>query len=312
MTKFQPFPNKEEYLKQMKHGALLNPRIDSTFKALFTQPTKESRAALKSFLEAATEHKIKTFTLLPTNAPIEFLDQRGVDYDILCEFDDDTHADIEMMAFAQNYDYGKRAEYHAARLETTYLNRGNGWEKASTVYQITVLDFSYDTENNNVVSRYAMRTKDGRELANQLNIIFIDLTKVKDLENSLDTTTALEKWAMFLKNADNSQKCDIIKKLTKSEAGLMEARKSLSNISADCDLWIAQYRAEMREWDRISDLDGMRRKGLQQGLQQGIQQQKAKDEKQINQLSKEIKTQAAENKRLQEEIKKLKSMLAKS
>lgn len=244
MTKFQPFPNEEEYLKQIKSGVLLNPRINSTFKALFMQPTKESRAALKSFLEAATEHKIKTFTLLPT---IEFLDQRGVDYDILCEFDDDTHADIEMMAFAQNYDYGKREEYHVARLETTYLNRGKVWGKASTVYQITVLDFSYDKENNDVVSRYAMRTKDGRELANQLNIVFIDLTKVKDLENCLDTTTELEKRAMFLKNADNSQKSDIIKKLTKREAGLMKARKSLSNISAARDFWIAQYRAEMRE-----------------------------------------------------------------
>lgn len=308
MSQIQYFPTEEEYLAQMNEGKLLNPRIDSTFKALFTQPTKESRAALKSFLEAATEHKIKNLSLSQTNAPVEFLGQHGVDYDILCEFDDNTHANIEMMAFAQNYDYGKRAEYHVARLETTYLNRGKGWEKASTVYQITVLDFPYDKENKDVVSRYAMRTKDGRELTNQLNIVFIDLTKVKDLENSLVTTTALEKWAMFLKDADNSQKSDIIKKLTKNEAGLMEARKSLANISADRDLWIAQYRAEMREWDRISDLDGMRRKGLQQG----IQQQKAEDEKQINQLSAEIKTQAAENRRLQEEIKKLKSMLAKS
>ena len=35
------FLSEGEYLAQMKQGALLNPRIDSTFKALFTQPTKE-------------------------------------------------------------------------------------------------------------------------------------------------------------------------------------------------------------------------------------------------------------------------------
>ncbi len=36
---------KEEYLAQMKEGKLLNPRIDSTFKAMFTQNTEESRGA---------------------------------------------------------------------------------------------------------------------------------------------------------------------------------------------------------------------------------------------------------------------------
>ena len=62
------FLSEEEYVSQMNTGALLNPRIDSTFKALFTQPTEESRAALHSFLEAATERKIKSFELKPNDA----------------------------------------------------------------------------------------------------------------------------------------------------------------------------------------------------------------------------------------------------
>lgn len=49
------FKNEEEYASQAGTGALLNPRVDSTFKALFTQDTKESKAAMQSFLEAATE-----------------------------------------------------------------------------------------------------------------------------------------------------------------------------------------------------------------------------------------------------------------
>nr|MBP3280815.1 hypothetical protein [Treponema sp.] len=58
------FRTEEEYVAQMNTGALLNPRMDATFKAIFTQPTEESRAALLSFLEAATEKKIKTVQLL--------------------------------------------------------------------------------------------------------------------------------------------------------------------------------------------------------------------------------------------------------
>ncbi len=270
------FKTEEEYLSQMESGALLNPRLDSTFKALFTQPTQESRDALHSFLEAATERKIKHFELRANEAPAFFGGQRSVSYDILCQFDDGLSADIEMQAFNQEYDYGKRAEYQVARLETTYLKKGDNWEKAPIVYQVTVLDFTYDAEKSkksrSPISRYAMRTKDGRELSNSLNIIFIELTKTKRLEKTLETNTPLENWAIFLKEADNPQKQDIIQKLTNKEAGLMQAKKSLSSISANRDLWIEQYRQEIAERDRRSGLSAMLNKGLQEGIQQGIQQ----------------------------------------
>ncbi len=269
------FITEEEYVAQMETGALLNPRVDSTFKALFTQPTKESQAALHSFLEAATERKIKKFELKANEAPVYFDGQRSVSYDILCEFDNGLSADVEMQAFDQEYDYGKRAEYQVARLETTYLKKGDDWEKAPIVYQVTVLDFNYDNDENKKskkpISRYAMRTKDGRELSNSLNIIFIELPKTKGLEKTLDTNTALENWALFLKDADNPKKQDVIKKLTNKEAGLMNAQKSLSNISANRDLWIAQYRKELAERDYRSGLSAAERKGLERGMKKGLE-----------------------------------------
>ena len=52
----------------------------------------------------------------------------------------------------------------------------------------------------------------------------------------------------------------------------MQAKKSLSSISANRDLWIEQYRQEIAERDRRSGLSAMLNKGLQEGLQKGIQQ----------------------------------------
>ena len=172
----------------------------------------------------------------------------------------------------------KRAEYQVARLETTYLKKGDGWEKAPIVYQISVLDFNYESENadedfqekaESPVSRYAMRTKDGRELANALNVIFVELPKARGLEDSLETNTALENWAIFLKDADNPKKADVIRKLTDKEAGLMNAQKSLSSISANRDLWIAQYHQELHERDRISGLTAARQEGHKDGVRDG-------------------------------------------
>ena len=270
------FETEEEYLSQMGSGRLLNPRMDSTFKALFTRPTKEAREALHSFLEAVTERKIRTFSLTANDAPSGFSGQRDVSYDIMCEFDDGLSADIEMQAFQRQYDYGKRAEYQVARLETTYLKKGDDWEKAPIVYQVTILDFNYGNDAGvdakSPVSRYAMRAKDGRELSNSLNIIFIELPKAKGLEKTLETNTALENWAIFFKDADNPRKQGLISRLTDKEAGLMQAKESLSAISGDRDLWIAQYRQEIAERDFISDRNASMRKGRNEGLAQGLKQ----------------------------------------
>ena len=165
------------------------------------------------------------------------------------------------MAFNQFYDYGKRAEYQVSRLETTYLKKGDTWEKAPKVYQITVLDFIYDKTSSEPVSRYAMRTADNRELSNTLNIIFIELPKVIRLENSIEKNSALENWAIFLKEADNPKKTGIIQKLTEKEAGLMNAKQSLSSISANQDLWVEQFRQEMFERDYRSGMSAAKEKG---------------------------------------------------
>ena len=45
----------------------------------------------------------------------------------------------------------------------------------------------------------------------------------------------------------------------------MQAQKSLSSISANRDLWIAQYHQELHERDRISGLSAARREGLAEG-----------------------------------------------
>ncbi len=46
------------------------------------------------------------------------------------------------------------------------------------------------------------------------------------LEASIETNSPLENWAIFLKEADDPQKQEVIRKLTEKEAGLMQAQKA--------------------------------------------------------------------------------------
>ena len=65
--------NEEEYASQAGTGVLLNPRMDSTFKALFTQKTKDSYEAMRSVLSAATERTVRSWQLTANDVPREFL-----------------------------------------------------------------------------------------------------------------------------------------------------------------------------------------------------------------------------------------------
>ena len=233
------------YVSQIKKGKLLNPRIDSTFKALFTQNTEESKGALKAFIEAVVKREVNTVELVPNVVPIDYIGQRDINYDILCRFQDGQVANIEMQAFNQNYDYGSRAEYYVARLETTYFKKGNLWNVVPQVYQINVANFKYPIKGkkvgaDSVISYFSMRTKGGRELGNRMNIILIELPKVEKLIDNIERNTALENWAIFLYYADDLE-------------------KELSNISADEVLWARQFAIETYEIDRRSEEDYYRR-----------------------------------------------------
>ena len=50
----------------------------------------------------------------------------------------------------------------------------------------------------------------------------------------------------------------------------MQVQKSLSSISANRDLWMAQYRRELAERDQISGLEVARKKELDEGVKQGV------------------------------------------
>ena len=145
-----------------------------------------------------------------------------------------------------------------------------------------MLDFLYQSRKEDccgkvagppgVVSRYAMRTRDGRELSNSLNIIFMELPQAVGLEGSLESNTALENWAIFFKDADNPEKQGIIDKLAGTEEGLMQAQKSLRAISENRDLWIAQYRQDLYETDRISSMYAAEQRGRNEGRNEGLRQ----------------------------------------
>lgn len=247
---------------------ILNPRLDPNFKAIFTQPTPESRCALKSFLSAATGRKVVAVTVVENDDPKEFNTERGIRYDINCEFEDGTLAQIEMQGENKNHAFGNRVEYYVSRLGSSLVNVGDEWDKLPQAYQISVLDFYFDKSNMNPIHHYIMvAPSDGSKLSGILNVIFMELPKaIKFCKNTdVELLQCALKWCKFLKEADNPEKQDLINELAKSEEGIMGATKTLSKISQDRWRWIMQGRIEGEKRDYITGINAAKREGEEKG-----------------------------------------------
>ena len=83
--------------------ALLNPRLDPNFKAIFTQETKGSYTALQSFLSSVLGRKIKNVKLTANEPVVDMEDQMQMSFDVSVVFDNGEKASIEMQGRNQNY-----------------------------------------------------------------------------------------------------------------------------------------------------------------------------------------------------------------
>ena len=256
------------YTTRPNDTALLSPLYDWTFKKIFTQGTDESYLALQSFISAVLGRKVVSVKLKPNELPKETDEQKSITFDVTAEFDNGEISDIEIQAHKEKYDYGIRAEVHAARLFSNNAKKGSIWA-ASKVYQISVLNFHYEKDDNKEMSWYTMKEKNGKELAERLNIIFIDLVSIRQKAGlSVEELTPVEKWGLFLSFVDKEKRIDYVKKLVKSEEGLMAAESIIKYMSQEDANWFTQNSIDTFQRDHNTLMSIAHEEGLQQGLQQ--------------------------------------------
>jgi hypothetical protein len=119
---------------------MLNPRLDGTFKAIFTQDTDDSRNALKSFLSAMIGRTVTKVTVRENEPAENFEGQKGIRYDINCIFDNSTRAQVEIQGLNRKYDYGKRAEYYVARLVSSIFKEADNPKRQKLIGELVKTD----------------------------------------------------------------------------------------------------------------------------------------------------------------------------
>ena len=254
-------------------NALLNPRMDSNFKALFTDNSRESRNALKCFLEVILNVEVSDIELRPNELAEEAETDKQSRFDISCTLNGTEAVNMELQGLDINACYAKRAEYYAAHLLNHYTPRGIEWQNVPKVFQISILNFVYDENSSEALTIYTMKAEDSRHLSDRMTIVFVELPKMisdDELNVDVEKLTPVQKWGKFLLYADREDMQDLIERLCQESGGIMDAHVTLAKISKDEAAWLRQTSQDIFERDVKSAILQGREQGIAEGRALGL------------------------------------------
>ena len=252
--------------------ALLNPRMDVNFKAIFTQETEESNEALKSFLSSVLGKEVVKVQISANEPSVDIPSQMQMTFDVSVTFNNGEKADIEMQGQDQKYDFSVRSEIQVARLLNNNAKKGCNWS-AEKVYQISVLNFHPSNGDKSELAWYTMKSKNGQTLAEHLNVIFLDLLEIKKLVGTpVSELTPVQKWGLFLSYADDENQADYICKIAESEKGIMEAERIVGRMSEEDSNWFRQFSIDTYRRDQNAIREAAIKEGLNEGLKKGLKE----------------------------------------
>ena len=245
--------------------ALLNPRIDAIFKAIFTQETEESNEALLSLITSVLGKKITNLKLTSNEPPLTTTEDKKMSFDVSVTFENGERASIEMQGRNVDDSFETRSEIQIARLLNNNAKQGNEWN-AEKVYQISVLNFHLPKDDKCEMSWYNMKNQKGHVLSGHLNVIYIDLLVIKKLIGTpVENLTPLQKWGLYFSYADDESQKDYISQIAQSEKGIMEADLIIGKMSEDDANWFRQNSYDIARRDYNDGLYNSEQRGIKKG-----------------------------------------------
>ena len=254
-----------------KDAELLDPKMDSTFKSLFTHDSRGSGIALKSLVSAIIGNEPASVEVINNELPKEVLYAKEIRLDLQCKMEDGSRIDIEIQTCPDGDNLRKRSLYYGCRMLSSMSNSGQHYFELPKVYQVMFTNFTLFKESRDYMQCFRMKSGD-IELCDTLQVIFIQMPLLKEETIEEKNLNEIEKWVIFLKYITDKSKRDLLNEIMGSNEGIREAGEILMTISADEREWAIQESRYKGRMDYESGLAASHAKGLEEGVEIGEQQ----------------------------------------
>ena len=243
---------------------ILSPKVDFVFKKIFGNEKHPN--ILISFLNAVIKPTdlIKSVQIKNTDIEKEHIEDKYSRLDIKAVTNNGEHINIEIQV-KNEYNMIKRSLYYWSKMYQGQLTKGKDYDTLSRTICINILDFKY-LKNDNFHNCYRLKEKNtNEELTDVMELHFIEIPKLRKLENSEDISDMLEAWITFIESPTS----ELIDKLEMSSDEIKEAKEELLRLSGN-DKERERYEKRFESLlEQNSLLANAERKGLQKGIEKG-------------------------------------------
>lgn len=249
--------------------ALLPPKMDFVFKRIFGNEKHPN--VLISFLNAVLNpiDPIESVELKDTTIEKNHLEDKYSRLDVKAITNKGEHINIEIQ-LKDEYNMIKRSLYYWSKLYEGQLESGENYQKLSRTICINLLDFNL-LNHSKFHSVYRLKDcQTNEELTDVMELHFIELKKMKDVQRVEDVKSKLEAWLYFINQPDS----ELVQELEKVEIEIKEAKAELVRLSGDRK---ERERYEKRRESRLNEISALayaEEKGMVKGIEQGAKIEK--------------------------------------
>ena len=246
---------------------LLSPKVDFVFKRIFGN--EKHPDILISFLNAVMKPKdlIESVQIRNSDIEKEHIEDKYSRLDIKAITNKGEYINIEIQV-KNEYNMIKRSLYYWSKMFENQIIEGDNYNKLAKTVCINILDFKY-LRNEKFHNAYRLKEIiTNEELTDTMEIHFIEIPKLRKLDDSEEISDMLEAWVAFIQNPDS----EIVGKLEMSKREIKEAKSELVRMSGDSK---ERYMYEKRKesiLEKVSLIESAEQKGIEKGLREGLKE----------------------------------------
>ena len=238
---------------------ILPPSDDHIFKTLLMHP--DAKPALVDLVSTIIGRDVKDVQIRNNELPATDVDEKAERLDVNCVVvDNNDQANIEMQGsrIEESQDghvnFINKYIYYLTDLHSSQKSKGIRYCDLARTYQVVFCTYTVFVHREGYITQCSMRTEDGEQISDQINMLIIELSKLGDvLKKSVDEMTSLEMWSAFLGYASDPNHRELINEIIDKKEVLGMASAVLTAISKDEHERAKFMSRRKAETDRISN-----------------------------------------------------------
>ena len=249
---------------------ILPPSDDRIFKVLLTHP--DAKKVLIDVISTVIEKQVMDVHIRSNVLPAMDIDEKEERFDVNCSIDTGDQINVEMQCSRMEEigtgftNFINRYVFYLAKLHSSQKAKGMNYYELARTYQITFCMYDVLPDWPDFVNRFTLKSVNGTELTDQLNMVIVELNKLDVLlKKPVKKLTTFEKWTLFFRFAQDPVHRGKINDIIKEKEEIDMAATLLREISQD-EHERARYLSRMKfETDQYSNLHTAEKRGEMKG-----------------------------------------------